>query len=589
MLSPKLEQAGHKKFLNLASFACGDDLPWIVPLAKLLEAASRGCGHLPWAELRGAQSVGDPPQHLICVVDGLAMLPKTADAWNNIRSFFAKTLQEKRPRLDNAKIKAELDSILPHSEDNSFSNEGQRRAIAALVDARVGVLTGGPGTGKTTTAAALLAVYRRMWPELQPEDIMIGAPTGKAANRLRQSLLGAAQRLKLQPEEIDFLKALSPSTLHRALRWNGSQPENGGPFKFNRNNKLPKRLILVDEVSMVDTLLMSQLVDAIDLGTSLILLGDADQLDSVEAGGVLAELVLRGAALPSREDQQGLHARCQPCDPKMIREGLANYSGEQPLPGLSWGLVHSWRAKSAPWILECARASRPGKCSGAQEFKKLAQDLSLRDLKDEDVRPASKMFSFPDLQNNRVAWLEEKDEFYNICLLAWQALLAGSARLKLGEALDGQAMECLLGEFQLLCAFNHQVDQANQWAVKSYGKGQLCHGFPIMVEENRLDLGVVNGDVGIAIGKGLGELALVVVFPGLDKPLPISHLPKYRLAFAMTIHKSQGSEWKQVAVDIPNTCSELLEPRLLYTAITRASAGLVFHAPPDGLRQILGE
>ena len=583
MLSPKLESPAHKKFLNLASFACGHYTPWIEPLAKLLEAASRGVGHLPWAELRG-ELASDPPQHLICVVDGLAMLPKTAEAWNNIQGFFAKALSEKCPRMDNAKIKADLDSILPHSEAGSFSNVGQRRAIAALVDARVGVLTGGPGTGKTTTAAALLALYRRSVPELKPEDIAIGAPTGKAAHRLRQSLLGAAQRLKLQPEEIDFLKALSPSTLHRVLQWNGNKPENGGPFKFNRNHKLPKRLILVDEVSMVDTLLMSQLIDAIDQGTSLLLLGDADQLDSVEAGGVLAELVLRGAAPPSRDDEERLRARCQPSDPKSLREGLTSYTGDQPLPGLSWGLVHSWRAKSSPWILECAGASRPGNCLSAQEFKQCAQALSAS-----HDQPESHIHSWADLQINRVCWLDDMESLNNICLLAWQALLDGSSRLKLGEAVDGQLIESLLGEFQLLCAFNHQVDLANQLAIKSHGKGSLCHGFPIMVEENRLDLGIVNGDVGMAIGKGLGEPALVVVFPGLDKPLPISHLPKYRLAFAMTIHKSQGSEWKQVAVDIPNKSSELLEPRLLYTAITRASAGLILHAPSEGLRQILGE
>ena len=586
-IPPPREELSYHKHLDLASYACGTFTQWVEPLAKLLEAASRGLGYLPEQEVRGKLGKDIPPAHLMIIDDGIAMLPRTKYSWDKIRVFFSESLQANSRPLNDAEVRASLDSILPYYVDENFSNLAQRRAIAALVDAKVGVLTGGPGTGKTTTAAALLSVYCRLQPDLKPEDVAICAPTGKAANRLRQSLLRAAQQLKLENSELDFLKALSPSTIHRALKWNGTAPENGGPFKYNLHNKLPHRFILVDEVSMVDTQLMYQLIQAIESEASLILLGDADQLDSVEAGGVLAELVLRGAADPKAPDKKRLKARYCPTVPDDLREGLPEYKGDQPLPGLSWALVHSWRAKSSPWILQCAKSCRPGANVTADEFTAQVSALEKAQATPLSQRVISKEVSFSELEENHICWLESQNHFDQICKVAWRALLDGSAKWNLKSTIEDREINALLGEFQLLCAFNHQVDRANQLALSMTGQRQLCHGFPIMIEENRPELGVVNGDIGLAIGAGPKSGAMVVYFPGLEAPLPVAHLPKYCLAFALSIHKSQGSEWKQVAIDLPAQASELLEPRLLYTAITRASKGLIFHAPQEGLRQIL--
>jgi exodeoxyribonuclease V alpha subunit len=563
--------SAHFNYMDLASFACGIHGEWIEPLAKLLEASARGVGHLTQKELNLTKEHKNPPRHLIVFIDELAMLAKTASAWHILREYFAGAVKHNTPHFSDAMVKKGLDDILGFKADgDNFNNTAQRRAIAALVDAKVGVLTGGPGTGKTTTVAALMALLLRCSPELTSSDIVICAPTGKAANRLRQSLAKAAQHLPLRPEEKKLLEELVPSTIHRALKWNGRAPEVGGPFKYGRYHPLPQQFVLVDEVSMVDVTLMSQLVEALDPEAKLILLGDADQLDSVEAGGVLAELVQRGAAIPHAAQTKSLHARCPEADPKDDREGLPEYTGAEGLPGLSWGLVHSYRAKSAPWILELAQKCRPGKAVSVEEFMATCEVWSC------PLSAPIKVF-------------EHVQDFYELCQQAWNKLLEASASWSYLEVPTNHDMEKALGEFQLLCALNHQVTKANQLAVSMHGHGELCHGFPLVVEENRPDLGIVNGDIGIALGAGLGQKALVVAFPGLDLPIPISHLPQYRLAFAMTIHKSQGSEWKTVAIDIPHEPNELLEPRLLYTAITRASEGLVLHAPRKGLEAMLTE
>ena len=589
MSVPTQNSAAHRDYMDLASFACGINSEWTEPLAQLLEAAARGCGQLKLKELKLTKEHKNPPEHLLVVRDDLAMLPKTASAWMTLRDYFVEALNQKVSYFPNAKVKKGLNEILKFKEEGEYFNNGaQRRAIAALVDAKVGVLTGGPGTGKTTTVAALLALLYRCSPELTVSDIVICAPTGKAANRLRQSLFRAAQYLPLQPNEKKCLEDLVPSTIHRALKWNRRAPEDGGPFKYGRNHPLPQRFVLVDEVSMVDITLMSQLVEALAPEAQLILLGDADQLDSVEAGGVLAELVHRGAARPSAEDTKRIQARCEEADPKYFREGLPEYKGKDGLPGLSWGLVHSYRAKSAPWILDLAKKCRPGQSVKAEEFLATCEYWT-RGL-------GSKLSGDSAPQQNplmpvtsRIILLEQPQEFYEYCKQAWHKLLEASAAWTYLKPPSGEDMEKALGEFQLLCATNYQVNKANRLATAVHGQGELYHGFPIVVEENRLDLGIVNGDVGIALGLGGRQRALVVSFPGLDQPLPISHLPQYSLAFAMTIHKSQGSEWKTVAIDIPNEASELLEPRLLYTAVTRASRSLVLHAPKKGLEAMLKE
>ncbi len=571
----------HEDYLPLAAYACGGYKQCIIPLAILLEASARGMGHLAISEIRLADGIESPPPHLIVILDDMAMLPKMAACWLSIREYFSEALADTSHRLDNQAVKKGLDELLPYYElSPQFNNSAQRMAVAAMVDAKVGVLTGGPGTGKTTTAAALLALTHRLHPDLCAEDIAICAPTGKAANRLRQSFLRAVIQLKdkLQPAEIALIENCRPATMHRILQWNGHAPEDGGPFHYGAEHKMPYRFVLVDEVSMVDVNLMSHFLTALDPDASLFLLGDADQLDSVEAGGVLAELVLRGSARPAEADANRILSRCSEATREHLSEGLPAFAGKEPLPGLSWGLKNNWRAKDAPWIVELAEVVRPGSKSSLADFQGCCDRWHGKTYTDDkdptNPQPCLKTY-------------DKAGDFYDYCRQAWLSLLKSTEPWSISQAPSAQALDEILNRFQLICVLNQQVDRANRMAAAMVGPGELYHGFPIMIERNRPDLGLVNGDLGVALAEGPGKPALAIAFPGLEKLLPISHLPKYRLAFALTIHKSQGSEWQQIAIDIPKEGYDLLEPRLLYTAITRAAKGLILHAPSQGLSAML--
>lgn len=556
--------------------------PWEQPLAQLLAAAARGQGHLPQTAILPPEA--QPPAHLIACLDGQAMLPRLAAAWRSLRTALtAAHTSDQRRSYDDDVLRAALDDILPaERQADGLDNAEQRLAVAALVDAPIGVLTGGPGTGKTTTAAALLALRARLDPQLQATDLLLAAPTGKAANRLRQALGTAAGRLQLRPRERELLAAVLPHTLHRALEWSPLPPEQGGPFRRHAGRPLDQCLVLVDEASMADLVLMAQLVQALRPGASLILLGDSDQLASVEAGGVLAELVRRGAAgaLP-KERAQMLARRCG-CSPN---EAAQRWRAALPEParqgtaltGLALGLRSSWRARSAPWILELAALVRPG--SGGDAVQ---------------VEACCRRHAGPE----RLLLLERAAELRALCRNAWQRLLTLTANWHARQLPDEVSLRAALDDFQLLVATNRQVEAYNALGLAlANGPGRrpdpalLPHGCPLIIEANQPELDLANGDLGLALGDGPGSPARLALLPGQAQPIPLARLPRHRPAFALTIHKSQGSEWRALAIALPEAAAaeELISRNLLYTAITRSAGALALYAPPGALAQAVGQ
>jgi exodeoxyribonuclease V alpha subunit len=554
-------------FVPLARLTLGDGYHgkrrerWVRPLAQLLEAASRGKGQLPLSQC--PVDDGAPPG-VFAIADGMVLLPRNAAFWSEVRKR-VETLCEERPEaLPDAAVKDALAAILPPRQERGgngkivFDNGDQRLAAAAFIDARIGVLTGGPGTGKTTSAAALLALRKRLAPDLGANDILLCAPTGKAACRLAESMKAAASRLYLETAERDFLSCLVPQTMHRALEWSPLPPEKGGPYRRGAGRPLTQKLVLVDEASMVDLDLMTHLLRALAPGASLLLLGDSDQLESVETGGVLAELVSRGAAgrpsataLERWSARLGTDARASLGDPAPTDKAI------KPLPGLVITLRHSYRAKGSPWILELAAIAKPGQNGTVTDFlaccKKCAPNIRL---------------------------YEHRRELYAICRERWSEAQKTTDGFTMESPPRDPALHGHLKRFQLLCGENAQVDRANRigtaalWGDRADRGGLgLPHGCPVLVTENRPALGLSNGDVGVALGTSSGHAAQVVVFPGIDAPIPIAQLPEHRPAFALTVHKSQGSEWEKVAIDLPAE-SELLDRNLLYTAISRSSGTL---------------
>ncbi len=582
-------------------------------LAELLRRAASGVGSLPLADSGlGPDDLSRLEGAAGCLVlEGASLvLPRYAMQVREIRAFLEHRCQAAGARFADDDVARSLAAILPperiageargSTPPAYFDNAQQRLAVAGLVDAALGVLTGGPGTGKTTTAAALLAVRHRIDPGLLPSQVLVTAPTGRAASRIGEAISQAADRLPgLTPDDREFLRRIRTTTLHRALEWGPEPPERGGPYRRNALRPLEVRMLLVDEASMVDLALMHALVRAMPADASLLLLGDADQLESVEVGGVLSECVRRTDRefLPSWRDRLatrlGIPGDRVQADHTEGLPPLAPQAGipMSPLPGVVVGLHHSWRALNAPWILELASEVRPG---GRGTVDSLAGCIERH----------------ADGPDPVMTWRPEGPDApaSNPCLGRWQAWRDEAARWARLDA-DPEGLEAdsattilrgrrdalrLLGGFQLLCSTNRQVERANLaglsvlWAGRGRTAGELPHGCPVLVLANDRDLGLSNGDLGIALGEGCGMPASLVLFAGPDgtpRVIPRVRLPSHQPAFGMTIHKSQGSEWDTVAIELPGRSeSPLLTRNLLYTAITRARRSLHLSGPiPSGL------
>lgn len=580
-------------------------------LAELMRRASAGIGSLPLTEAglnADERTALEQWSDCIALEGSSLVLPRYAQQLREIRSFVEARLGSQAPRLPDAEVARHLEQILPPQQitgtgagsvQNHFDNAQQRLAIAALVDAPVGVLTGGPGTGKTTTAAALLAVRHRMDAALTPHQVLVAAPTGRAASRIGEAIAQSAARLTgLNDGDRAFLKGIATVTLHRALEWGPEPPERGGPYRRNALRPLRVRVMLVDEASMVDLSLMHALIRALPPEASLLLLGDSDQLESVDVGGILSEFVQRAGqnrilpeALRDRlAARLGVHGQQVQAEYDQGLPHLPSENGGGALPGLVVGLRHSWRAMNAPWILDLAQRVRPG---GSQSRPSVEECFDRYASTTEPILTWHRESP----ERSRRIFCQERWKSWSEMARTWTDLSHDSVPKSDSQ---GQARrEALrhLGRFQLLCSTNHQVERANQagtamlWSKGSRPPSELPHGCPVLVLANQRSLGLSNGDIGIALGPISGGPATLVLFPGADgvpRLIPRVRLPAHQPAFGLTIHKSQGSEWDSVALELPsNTESRLLTRNLLYTGITRSRRALDLFGTPESLDLVL--
>jgi exodeoxyribonuclease V alpha subunit len=578
-------------------------------LARLLSAAAGGEGAIAMETLRLSEgekrAIGELPR-LFAQENGLLLLPRYAHQLREMRVFFEARAGNAPALFEDGSVRAHLDHLLPEEtvvEPGTgtvlFNSRHQRLAIAALVDARVGVLTGGPGTGKTTTAAALLALRHRLEPGLNAEQVLVTAPTGKAACRIGEALSRSTQHLRgLDPREKEFLQSIRCLTLHRALEWGPEPPERNGPFRRNAYRRLDARVVLVDEASMVDLSLMYALLRALREDASLLLLGDSDQLKSVEVGGILAELVARSAAGAATGLPSALHQRlcvrlglAETAVHAAFREGLPGQSvaaGLAPLPGLTVGLKYSRRAMHAPWVLELAEVTRPEAKSGIQELAAVFER--------EAQKPVPQL-AWRETASARTCLTHCSEHWKKWAVRArdWRRLVSADPRHFEREVAEEALRE--LGNFQLLCSTNAQVEEANAagrrvlYGARAVLADQLPHGCPVLITENDRSLELSNGDVGIALAESEGEPAPVALFAGSDgvpRLIPMAQLPPHRAALGLTIHKSQGSEWKHIVIQLPEDgASQVLSRNLLYTAITRSSGRIELFGPRSSLAAVL--
>ncbi|OCB51586.1 exodeoxyribonuclease V subunit alpha [Mycobacterium malmoense] len=390
----------------------------------------------------------------------------------------------------------------------------QRAAAQIAVSQAVTVLTGGPGTGKTTTVArllALLAGQAELGGRPRPR-IALAAPTGKATARLAEAV--AAEVRRLDAADRTPLTGLQATTLHRLL---GARPDTSVRFKHNRGNRLPHDVIVVDETSMVSLTMMARLLEAVRPDTRLILVGDPDQLASVEAGAVLADLV---DGLTARDDVRVAALRT----PHRFGESIG-------------ALAEAIRVGDADRVLGLLRA-------GGEHIEWLDSD-----------GPADRL---------RAVLVPH-------ALRVREAALLGAAEVALA-ALD---------EHRLLCAHrqgpygvSHWNRQVERWLAEETGRpvpSAWYAGRPVLVTANDYGLKVYNGDTGVVVAGPDGLRAVIAGAAGtLD--FATSRLTDIETMHAMTIHKSQGSQADEVTVLMPPEDSRLLTRELFYTAVTRAKA-----------------
>ncbi|MEI2777689.1 MAG: exodeoxyribonuclease V subunit alpha [Tetrasphaera sp.] len=464
------------------------------------------------------------------------------------------------------------ESVLTTGLSRLFPDAGdgdQRAAGESAVRHRTVIVTGGPGTGKTTTIAkivALLAEQAAGDPACGPERpgdgrarrplrIALAAPTAKAAARLTEAFHGAAAQLPAADRA--RIPSLSATTLHRLLGW---IPESRSRFKHDRDNRLPHDVVVLDEASMVSLTLMSRLLEALRPTSRLIIAGDPDQLASVEAGAVLADLVagMGGHGLGEPTATGGrLGATAEP-------EGAA---GEPLGAAYELGAVarlgRTYRFGGA--IGELAHAIRNGDAAGA---------VSLLHGGGDEIR------LFADVDERKPLIVE--------CALVLRELARAA-----GDD-DDRARRALatLARHRLLCAhrtgpsgvsrWNRQVEQ---WVSEETGENfwtPMYAGRPLLVTANDYAMDLYNGYTGVVMRRGA---RLVAVFDAgaSVREVAASRLSEVETMHAATIHKSQGSQAESVTVVLPELDSPLLTRELIYTAVTRAQRELTIIGTPEAV------
>ncbi|SUD39803.1 DNA helicase/exodeoxyribonuclease V subunit alpha [Ectopseudomonas mendocina] len=479
-------------------------------------------------------------------------------------------------------LAARLASLFPEAlmVNGQRLTDWQKLACAMAAQGRFTLITGGPGTGKTTTVVRLLALLQEAAMATgEPLRLSLAAPTGKAAARLTESIGAQVQSLALDERVREQIPTLV-TTLHRLL---GSRP-GSRHFRHDATNPLPLDVLVVDEASMIDLEMMASLLDALPTHARLILLGDKDQLASVEAGAVLGDLC-RGAESGGYSEATRVWLESQTGerldDPALVMS-------DKVLAQHIVMLRHSRRFGSGSGIGRLARAVNQGDAQMARATLAAgADDLHVLRLSGEQDRGLGRL-----LIDGQGAG-ESRPQGYAYYL---QVIQAQRPTSDAGEqAWDEWAGKVLAAfdQFQLLCAVRKGawgVEALNERIAEALVRRKLLEqaygwyeGRPVLVTRNDYSLGLMNGDIGIALrlpeppespGAPVREV-LRVVFPRNDGSGTLRHILPSRLSavetvFAMTVHKSQGSEFAHCALILPDSLNPVLTKELVYTGITRA-------------------
>jgi exodeoxyribonuclease V alpha subunit len=480
-------------------------------------------------------------------------------------------------------LDATLARLFPSSAGTDGPDGEAARAVRLAATRALALIVGGPGTGKTFSVTRLLAALMQG----RALSVALAAPTGKAAARMREAIreatdVTAQPVLDVSDDVRARLQALPATTLHRLV---GVRPD--GSSRHTAANPIPAQLVIVDEVSMVDLTMMRRLLEAVHPDARLVLLGDRDQLASVEAGCVLADLVpATGTAPLAGNTQTFTRSRRFESAPDiaLIAACLQSYATRHP--DLPSGDPPAALARA----IEVFSGARHASQETQPEWR--IERLGAPDRSDRYAKPAAQ-------QLTRLA----------------APYLEGYAEALIAALGDGQQVDDPQWQRELLAVFDRyrvlavhrrgplgvqQLEQALAKRIRDAidaGRGDRAHrrsidlgeghwvGRPILITENAYDIGLMNGDVGIVLPLADGAAAVFPhETPGEVRCVALSRLPPHEGALAMTVHKSQGSQFDHVALVLAGRDSPIQTRELIYTGVTRAKQRLSWLGDLDELR-----
>lgn len=545
-----------------------------VNLAAGLASHYRGLGHIclpvgdvaggarpklkPWlTKLRASPVVGAPGEAKPLILDraNRLYLRRYWEYETQLAAALAARIDGLQPEVDHAILRKGLETFFGAS--GSEFNRQKLAAFTALTR-NLTIISGGPGTGKTRTVVMILALLAEQSGAVL--RVALAAPTGKAAARLKEAIEATARTL---PEALRARLPNESTTLHRLL---GVIP-NSPYFRHDAQHPLTADVVVVDEASMVDLALMAKLAAAVPAHARLILLGDKDQLASVEAGAVLGDICNTGVELGIARSQA---------------EEFAHLTGEKasaetepsraPIHEHIVELRRNYRFTGESGIARLSQMINRGDADGAVEF--LAQTSNSGDVTAR-ATPGAKSFA-----------------------AALAEIVAAHYGAELTDA--ASALE-RFGRFRILCALrqgpfgaencNRVVERILTERGRIEPRASWYAGRPVMITRNDYNLKLFNGDIGIVLPDPESDGDLRVFFPGtegnLRRFLP-SRLPAHETAFAMTVHKSQGSEFDRVLLILPDAENPVVTRELLYTGLTRARSGVELWYREPLLRAAIG-
>jgi exodeoxyribonuclease V alpha subunit len=495
------------------------ELPW--PDDAVWEAALRRSPLV-------ADGVDGPPDRPVRLVDHRLYLDRYWRDEQVVRAAVEERLASPLP-VDGNALDAALARYFPGGADDR-----QRLAAATAARSRLTVLTGGPGTGKTTTVARLVATLRdALDTDSQPLRVAFCAPTGKAAARLQEAVDTELARLGAG--------SVHATTIHRLL---GSKPDSRTRFRHDRSNRLPHDVVVMDEASMVSLPLLARVLEALRPDARLVLVGDRHQLASVEVGAVLGDLVDRLASPVGPRS---------PDDPDDLTGADGTAAGRHPGAVVELVVRHRFGGELGA-LADAINAGRPDDAlallrAGGEhvEFVELTEDV----VRETDV---------PQVRDDVAA--------------------AGAAVTAAAHAGDASGALRALGAHRLLVAHRRGPAGVVRWAALAQGwvaeatglreTGPWPVGRPVLVTTNDRTTGLSNGDTGVVVDDGEGGVVVAFGEPGNPRLVRPHRLPAVEPVHAMTVHRAQGSQFTRVTVVLPPADSPLLTRELLYTAVTRA-------------------